>query len=70
MHALAATALAQPIGEPFEAAGKDQHERDDHADADEQIDKNDDCAAVDHHGAWSGISRIKAATPFAAGESN
>jgi hypothetical protein len=36
MHALAATALAQQIGEPFEAAGKDQHERDDHADADEQ----------------------------------
>jgi hypothetical protein len=42
-------ALAQPIGDPIKPAGKDQDERDDDADADEQIEENDDRAAVDGH---------------------
>jgi hypothetical protein len=67
-HALP-VALTEPIGEPFRPE-RDRQERGDHARADEHIEENDDCAAVDHHEAWSGISRIKAATPFAAGESN
>jgi hypothetical protein len=34
-HALPPAAVAEPIGDPFNPAGKDQDERDDHAHADE-----------------------------------
>jgi hypothetical protein len=42
-HALPAAALAQP----FKPAAEGQDEHGDHADADEQIDENDNRAAVD-----------------------
>ena len=66
--------IAQPSGDPVSAA-KRQDRPDDDAEADEQIEDNDDVATVDAHGIplrggaspTSGTSRIKSATLFAAG---